>query len=119
MKRAGQSPVTIFVAPFRGASRDFAGLEPAAIVLIRDPERSNLSLTILQDLFGSTGSEAAVASLLATGRSVDQIATMQGVSRNTARTHLKNILVKAGTNRQAALVGLLLQSVAVLGALPR
>ncbi len=41
-------------------------------------------------------------------------AAAQGVSLNTARIHLKNILAKTNTNRQAEAIALILRSAAVL-----
>lgn len=114
--RPGRLPVTIFVAPFRPTQGGFGSITPAAILLIRDPEQTTASSQTLRELFGLTGTEAAVASLLAEGHSVEEVAIAQGVSLNTTRTHLKSILLKTGTNRQAELVALLLRSVAVLGA---
>lgn len=113
--RAGRLPVTLLVAPFRPPRGGFSSIAPAAILLVRDPELTTANSQALRDLFGFTATEAAVAGLLAEGRSIDEVATAQCVSRNTARTHLKSILVKTGTNRQAELVALLLQSVATLG----
>ena len=117
--RPGRLPVTVFVAPFRPPQGGFASVGSAAIVLIRDPELTATSGQVLRDLFGLTATEAAVAGFLAAGRSIDEVATAQGVSLNTARTHLKSILSKTGTNRQSELVALLLQSVAVLGSSKR
>jgi DNA-binding CsgD family transcriptional regulator/PAS domain-containing protein len=115
LTRPGRLPVTVFVAPFCPARGGFASIAPAAILLVRDPELTTASSQVLRGLFGLTATEAAVAALLAEGRSIDEIAAAQSVSLNTARTHLKSILVKTGTNRQAELVSLLLQSVATVG----
>ena len=54
-----------------------------------------------------TPSEARVARSLASGKTVDEIATDGGVSRNTIRTHLSSVLEKTGCNRQADIVALL------------
>ncbi|MBI2738731.1 MAG: helix-turn-helix transcriptional regulator [Rhodospirillales bacterium] len=115
MKRRDRLPVTVSVAPFRGANAGVTTLEPAAIVLVRDPQKATADAAILEELFGLTAREAAVATRLADGRSIEEVAVERGVSINTARTHLKSIFVKTGTNRQAELVALLLQSVAMLG----
>lgn len=120
LRRAGALPVTLFVAPFRPSPGFFGALEPAAILLVRDPELVTARTRVLRDLFGFTATEAAVAALLAEGQSIDAVAAAQGgVSLNTARTHLKSLLVKTGTNRQAELVALVLQSGAVLSLAPR
>ena len=114
LRRTNALPVTVFIAPFRSSRGVFASCGPAAILLIRDPEMVTTNTQILRDLFGFTATEAAIAAFLAKGKSIGAVASAQGVSINTARTHLKNLLVKTGTNRQAELVALLLQSVAHL-----
>jgi len=114
IRRADKLPLTVLVAPFRPARDGFGAVVPAAILFIRDPEGATISSLALQGLFGLTPSEAAVASALADGKAITAIAAANRISLNTARTHLKNILAKTGTSRQAELVALLLRSVAAL-----
>jgi DNA-binding CsgD family transcriptional regulator len=57
-----------------------------------------------------------VARKLAGGQSINDIATAHAISLNTARTHLKNILSKTSTTRQAELVALVLRSAAATAA---
>jgi DNA-binding CsgD family transcriptional regulator len=42
------------------------------------------------------------------GRSIDQVADLLCVSRNTVRTHLARLFAKTGTTRQADLIRILL-----------
>ena len=72
-----------------------------------------MSLT-LQGLFGLTPAEAAIGSMLADGKSIDDIAIRQ-ITLNTARVHVKSIFAKTDTARQAQLVALILRSVAAIG----
>ena len=58
-------------------------------------------------LFGLTRREARVASALATGLQLQEIAALHGVGMGTVRSQLKSIFVKTGTNRQPELVALL------------
>lgn len=60
-----------------------------------------------QRRFGLTDKEALVASHLAQGRSLQQIAQALGLRITTVRTHLAALLGKTGTRRQAELVALL------------
>jgi DNA-binding CsgD family transcriptional regulator len=112
LEREGRLPLTVLVAPFHPQRNGYGAFQPAALVLIRDPERLTLSLGALQGLFGFTGSEAAVAGAMAEGKSIEEIAGLLGITLNTARTHLKSIRAKTGTTRQAELVALLWRSVA-------
>jgi DNA-binding CsgD family transcriptional regulator len=115
LDRPDRLPLTVLVAPFRPARDGFGPPTPAALVFIRDPERLTATGTALQGLFGLTAMEACIAAALCQGKSLDDITSAYGISINTAKTHLKGILIKTGTNRQANLVALLLRSVAMLG----
>jgi DNA-binding CsgD family transcriptional regulator len=112
VEREDRLPITMLVAPFRPARNALGASSPSAIVFIRDPEQPMPSSQALRGLFGLTAAEANIAAALGEGLSLDSIAASQHVSLNTARTHLKNILAKTGTRRQAELVALLLRSVA-------
>ncbi len=112
--RGERLPLTVLVAPFRPARDGFGAPLPAAIVFLRDPESPNPRNLALQGLFGLTAAEATLAAGLADGKGVEGLAMQLGISLNTARTHLKNIFAKTGTNRHAQLVALILGSVAVL-----
>ncbi len=114
LAREDRLPLGVLVAPFRPARDAFGAPVPAALLFIRDPERGGLSQLLLQDLFGLTPAEAAVAAALGAGKSVEDIARACRISVNTARTHLKNIFAKTGTRRQAELVALLMRSIAAL-----
>jgi len=73
---------------------------------------AGLSAEAVQQFFGLTPKEAALALRLAAGRSLVESARDQGVSVNTARAHLRAIFAKTGVDRQSRLVGALLKSVA-------
>ena len=55
----------------------------------------------------STPAEARVARGLVAGKTLEEIANDQSVSRNTVRTHLRGVMEKTGCNRQAEVVALL------------
>jgi DNA-binding CsgD family transcriptional regulator len=62
---------------------------------------------LVQSLFDLTPAEARVARSLASGKTVNDIATDGGVLRNTILTQLRGVLEKTGCNRQADVVALL------------
>jgi DNA-binding CsgD family transcriptional regulator len=107
-------PLTVLVAPFPAAQDGWGGAYPAAILFLRDPEQPGASGTALQELFGLTPAEASLAAAVASGQSLEMYARWHRISLNTARTHLKNVLAKTGTARQAELVALLLRSAVML-----
>jgi DNA-binding CsgD family transcriptional regulator len=88
---------------------------PAVAVFVRDPEsKPQAPLDVVQQMFGLTRAEAAMALQLADGLSLDEASQALGIQRNTARAHLRAIFSKAGVTRQSELVRVLLNSVAAL-----
>jgi DNA-binding CsgD family transcriptional regulator len=104
--RAGGETLPLLVCP----------LPPTgAVVFIGDHEASlNNARQSIARWYGLTPSEAKLAAALAEGESLEEAAELMGITRNTARTHLKRIFAKTGTNRQGALVRLLLTGPATL-----
>ncbi|MBW2269242.1 MAG: helix-turn-helix transcriptional regulator [Deltaproteobacteria bacterium] len=89
---------------------------PAAVVFIGGPEEDvPLARETIRQLFDLTPAEASLAALLAAGRSLDRAAGELGITRNTARAHLRSVFSKSGVTRQAELVHLISRSVAHLG----
>ena len=96
---------------------DDAGIEGEflALVFLCDPERSvRVSEAVLRKLYELTPAEAAVASRLAKGESVEQICDHLTITANTCRTHLKRIYSKTSTSRQGELISLVLTSIATI-----
>lgn len=84
---------------------------PAVAIFIRDPEQQpETSARDIEQLFGFTKAESALALHLSRGLSIAEAATTLGVSLHTARAQLKSVFAKAGVTRQAELVRLILKS---------
>lgn len=107
--RHQRMPLTLEVAPLRPAA--LGAERPAVLVFIRDPE-APIAIARLRELFGFTRTEAAVASALARGQSLEEIGTAMHIGLGTVRTHLKRVLSKTGTHRQGQAVALLARSIA-------
>lgn len=107
---SGRRPLDVVVSPLRSpACRGHA----AAIVVVADPDVGPRSLLgALRRLFGLTEAEARVAERLCRGESLQDISDGTSTSLNTVRTHVKRVLMKTGTSRQAELVALALKAVA-------
>jgi DNA-binding CsgD family transcriptional regulator len=85
------------------AERLFAG--PTVVLLIEMAAAGTLPAEeALRSTFDLTPSEARFASALAKGASVTEAAAGQGITRETARTHLKRIYAKMEVGHQAAMV---------------
>lgn len=109
--RRHRMPLTLELAPLRPTISVFGEERPAVLVFIRDPE-APIAVAQLRELFGFTRTEAAVAGALGRGQSLEDIAADMRISLATVRTHLKRILAKTGTHRQAQAVALLARSMA-------
>lgn len=114
IRRPDRLPLSITVAPLRPRWSFQLDPGPLALVFIKDPERPRLQLDLLRELFGLTPTEAVIAAELAGGKGIEGIAATHRIGIGTVRWHLKRILSKTGTTRQAEAVALLARSVAVL-----
>jgi DNA-binding CsgD family transcriptional regulator len=113
---SGRADLGVIVRPVPVDVSAEAGHSPAIALFISDPEeRSGAPVNVLVKLFGFTPTEAQLAIHLANGVNLDEAATILGMSRNTARAHLRAMFAKTGISRQSALVRLILKSVASLG----
>lgn len=111
--RPHRMPLALEVAPLRPSASAFGEQLPAVLVFIRDPE-APIAAARLRELFGLTRTESAVAAALGRGASLDDIAAGMGIGLATVRSHLKRILAKTGTHRQAEAVALLARSVSMV-----
>ena len=95
------------------SSHDTVHREESCLIIVANPNaRASLTLENLQSLFGLTTATARVALGLAEGKSLHEIAIENGVSINTVRSQIKQVMDRTGSHRQAELVS-------VVSALPR
>ncbi len=107
-KRSGGAPLAMLVMPFRHEAHWSLSRKPAILVCVTDPQAvAALPARQLMDLFGLTGSEAALAADLLAGQELREIARHRGRSINTVRTHLARVMAKTNVNRQSELMRLL------------
>lgn len=98
----------------RNALRDAGDARGRVLVVFDDPEASvELDPTVVRELYPLTPTEARLAVALANGQSLADFARERRCSAETARTHLKRVLEKTGTHRQAELVRVLLGRMAM------
>lgn len=84
-----------------------ASLNKLLAIFIVDPYATSMpSAAQLRERFGLTPAEAQVAGEIVKGRGLQQCAARLKISATTARTHLKRIFAKTGTDRQAHFVRL-------------
>lgn len=105
-RREGQ-PLSVVLAPFRPHWSPLDRYPALVLLFIRDPARILPDPALLRALFGLTRTEARTAVDLLCGMSLADIAAERGVGRETVRSHIKKILTKTGTRRQAEAIALL------------
>jgi DNA-binding CsgD family transcriptional regulator/PAS domain-containing protein len=99
----------VIITPlFEGAPGD-AAEDAIASVLFGDPEaKQAITAETLRSFYDLTPAEAELVGLLAEGYSLEETAARRGVTLNTVRSQLKQVFAKTDTNRQGALVRLVL-----------
>ena len=86
-----------------------------AVIFISDPDAGfQPDHQVLRELFGFTAAQSRVAAFLMRGKSLSEAAEHFGVTRNTLRSQLAELLGKTGTHRQGEFIQLLSSSVASL-----
>lgn len=95
-----------YLAPLRPRFR--CGGEAGVLVVITDlkPEQG-ASISLLCQLYQLTVAEARLVTALSAGQTLDEHADAAGITRETARWYLKQVLAKTGCHRQGELVRLL------------
>jgi DNA-binding CsgD family transcriptional regulator len=103
---AGETMVA-HVIPIRLSVRDIFIRCAGVLVLtpVALPEAPPVEL--VQSLFDLTPAEARVARNLASGKTVDDIASESSISPNTIRTQIRGVLEKTGCSRQTDVIALL------------
>ena len=108
LHRPAGRPLHCRLTPFYSDS-SFLDASPSALVFVQDPDQKPVSRgEALRTLYGLTPSEAQLADLLLAGESLADAAEKRRITEQSARTQLKTILRKTGTNRQTDLIRLML-----------
>ena len=106
VRRLAAAPLTLRLTrrhdPDTGAAQ--------AVAWLADPDLLQLDQAALRQAFDFTPTEARVAEALATGSTTAELAQAWGRQANTVQMHVKRLLAKTNTTRQAQLVGLLWRS---------
>ncbi len=103
----GLATCVAHILPIRRSAHDIFARAYALLVITPLTARKAPPVELLRSLFDLTVAEARVARGLAGGQSLDDLASSGGVSRNTVRTQLQQVLEKTGCTRQAEVTALL------------
>ncbi len=81
--------------------------DPAVALLVKDPEIERLDgLSDYASAYALTNAETRLIGLLTQGHGLFEAAHELGITKNTARTHMRNIYAKIGIRRQTHLIRL-------------
>jgi CheY-like chemotaxis protein/DNA-binding CsgD family transcriptional regulator len=101
----GKTPLHIFVSPLHSRASNYGQDLPIAVLFlfetVSDVERIS---DVIRTLYNLSPAEAKLAALLVFNPHLEEVANSLGITYNTARTHLKRIYLKTGTNRLSSLV---------------
>jgi DNA-binding CsgD family transcriptional regulator len=106
----GQGPAQariLHVLPIVGEANDLFFGAWALLMLTGRRQAAAPTSDLLGQLYDLSPAEARVARALTTGRSIEDIANLAGLSVHTIRNQLKAVLAKTGAARQSELVSIL------------
>ncbi len=110
LKRKNGPPLVLSVLPTE--ARAIEPSDAAAIIYVIDPARNIADLLApVCKIYGLSPVETRLACLLASGETLTGATKKMRLMDHTARGYLKQIFLKTDTNRQSALIQLLLSSV--------
>jgi DNA-binding CsgD family transcriptional regulator len=101
-----EETLVVHVIPIRLSARDIFSRCAAALVLTPVTAPQAPPVELVQSLFDLTPAEARIARDLASGETVEDIASAGGVSRNTIRTRVRAVPTKTSCGRQTDVVAL-------------
>jgi DNA-binding CsgD family transcriptional regulator len=101
----GRMPISVLMVPAPRRPLRWVSADPDAILFFFDPERElHAQPALVAAELGISIREAELATLLARGLELSEVAGRLRISINTARTHLKAIYGKTGMSSQVQLV---------------
>ena len=112
-RRSGRPDYTVMISAMGarlGAAANGLVQDAMALLLLSDPEQHAQQSQVVPWLYHLTRTETHVLSLLLEGLTVDAIGRRLHISDHTTRTHVKNLLRKTNTSRQADLIRVVMSS---------
>jgi DNA-binding CsgD family transcriptional regulator len=96
---------------FRCEAQQMTYLQLSCVLVITAVVHPEIASTqVIQGLYDLTPAEARIARGIASGKTVNDLASEAGLAAGTVRQQLKSVFSKTGVSRQAELVGMLVGS---------
>ncbi|MCH2169217.1 hypothetical protein MK489_00420 [Myxococcota bacterium] len=112
---SGRRPLVTMVTSLLKPAPQSSGRDAVAALFVSDPSDAKLSTSeVLKSLYSLTRAEAELVGLLASGKSLEEVANERGITMNTARSQLKQVFAKTDTRRQGELVQIVLTGIATI-----
>jgi DNA-binding CsgD family transcriptional regulator len=105
---SGKRPYAVALAPVASPDASMSGRGVVALFVSDPEEGAAIDPVALEQLYDLTPTEAKIVASLSAGHSPEEAADRLQMRLSTLRFHLKHVFAKTGTNRQASLVGLVL-----------
>jgi DNA-binding CsgD family transcriptional regulator len=100
--RPSAHPYVVLALPLSSTVGDVLQLPSGVLLVLADPDLVDQpSITSLEEVFGLTPAEAAVAVRILGGHGLQSVAGDLGVTLSTVRIHLQRVFEKTETHRQA------------------
>ena len=104
-RSSASTRLVVHILPVPTREREPDARQVAVLVLVADPERTpSIDVGLVQAALGLTPAESQLATLVAHGQRVRDIAALTGRTEGTIRWHLNKIFRKQGISGQADLV---------------
>ena len=104
-RSSASTRLVVHIVPLSTLEWESDARQVAVLVLVADPERPpSIDVGLVQAALGLTPAESQLATLVAHGQRVRDIAALTGRSEGTVRWHLNKIFRKQGISGQADLV---------------
>jgi DNA-binding CsgD family transcriptional regulator len=98
-------PLSLLVSPYRAPLASDLQVHGAALIVFSDPEaETEVPERTLAQMLGLSPAEGRLISALVAGQSITEYADGVGISKNTAKTQMRQIFNKTGYNRYTDIV---------------
>jgi DNA-binding CsgD family transcriptional regulator len=111
VRPSGKSKLVLFVQSLPTAKLRSGRHRPAVTVFVRDPAfRTEAPVAVAQRLYKLTQAETALVLELVNGLTLGEASQRLGIRQSTARAQLRSVFTKTGTQKQTALMRMILNS---------